>query len=378
MRFPPQFGRAALLGLFGVGACDIADFASSPKTPIFEQTWDLPAKGTSISVASLLPPGVAIYSTPGSNPPDSSAFLVDITTIPITRRVGDDCAQCQTLNGTNAIKPAFVLATGSTQPLPQDMVSGTVLGGTLRVTLTNGMSFDPLFVRTAPPPQTQGYMVLVVRSGSLVLGRDSVNGATQTFAPGSQLVRTINISTGTVTNGLTVDVTLNSPQGDHNEFINANGTLSASATLRDQANPTLPTLRVGSVSMNVVNRTMSSVAGDSLPFDNLEESMANRVQRGDIVMTITNPFAVTGNVDVRFAYGPQPSDAITKTVSLPSGAGQVRTVSLNNAEIQQLVGKKIGLSIAGGVNSTAPITVTPKQIITIDNRVRLVIHVGGN
>lgn len=375
-----------MLGLtLGVAACDIVDLASS-SAPIFEQTWNLPATGTSISVASLLPQGVKIYNTPGVTPDDSSAFLIDISTVPISRRVGDDCAQCNTLNGTNAIKPQFVLAAGNTQTLPQDVVSGAVLGGTLTVTLTNNMSFDPLYVRTGPPPQQQGFMVLVVRSGSLVLGRDSVHGAASVapdginrpFAPAATMTRTIAISTGNVSGSLSVDVTINSPLGDHNEFINANGTLGASASLRDVANPTEPTLRVGSVSMNVVNRNMTSATGDSLPLDDIDEGIADNVVSATLQLTITNPFAVSGNVEVRFGYGTLPSDAITKTLSMPTGVDQVRSVGLNGGEIQTLLGKKVGLTVAGGVNSAAPITVTPRQVVSISNRLILTIHVGGS
>ena len=94
--------RAALLGLaFSALGCDVVAFASDPK-PILEQTWSLPTSHSHISVGKIVPNSVSIYSTPGSNPPDSSAFLLNINNVVFARRVGDDCAQCQTLNGTNA------------------------------------------------------------------------------------------------------------------------------------------------------------------------------------------------------------------------------------------------------------------------------------
>lgn len=365
-----------MLGLaLAATACDIVDLASS-SSPILEQTWSVPTEGTSITVASLLPPNVSICC---GTPSDNSGFLVDVATISITRRVGDDCGSCNTLNGTNAIKPAFVLASGNTQALPQDVAAVSILNGTLTVSLTNNMSFDPLYVRTAPPPQTQGFMLLVVRSGSLVLGRDSVRGAAvaspdgknSPFGPGSTLTRTIPLTTGNVTGNLSVDVTINSPQGDHNEFINANGTLGASATLRDVT--AQPTLKVGSVSMNVVNRNMLSVVGDSLPLDDMKD-VADHIVSAALEMTIDNPFTVTGTVNVSFGYAP--GQAITKSVTMPSGVGVV-SVSLNSTEIQTLMGKKVALSISGTVNSAAPITVTPSQAVTVANRLILVIQVGG-
>jgi hypothetical protein len=366
-----------LLGLTsGVAACDVASFVTDPKAPIFEQTWNLPMENVSMSVGSLLPTGVTIYSTPGSNPEDSSAFLVDIATVGITRRVGNDCAQCETLNGTNAFKPAFVLAAGNSQALPANMISGAILGGEVTVTLTNNMSFDPLRPRALSNPP-QGFMLIVIRSGSLVLGRDSVNGdmPNGVFPQGATMTRTVSLSTGTVTGTLAVDVTLNSPVGDHNEFINANGTLNASADL-DAASTGLPTLRVGNVTMNVVNRSINSGSPIELALDDLPDAIANNVVRGAFELTIVNPFAVAGTVNVDFA--PTSGQNVTKPLSLPSGnQPQVRTVTLDKPDLDKIIGSKVNLTVSGAVNSTSPIVVTPRQVVSISNRLILTTHVGG-
>ncbi len=351
------------MAAIGVAACDLADFVANP-APRFEQTWNLPAPSMSISVAELLPPSGDVTILP-----DSSAFLLSVGGASISRVVGNDCAACVALNGTNAPKPAFVLNAGNSTLLPTDVVSAAIVGGQVDVQLTNNMSFDPLFVRTNPGPQTQGYMLIVVRSGSVVLGRDSVNGATTPFPPGSQMNRTILFTTGTVTTSITVDVTMDSPLGDHNEFINANGTLNASATV--------PTLTVASVGLNVPNRQMQSEA-DSLDLG-LDEGITEHIVSGTLEMTITNPFAVTGNVDVRFAYGPQPFEAVTKTFALPTGAAQVRTVTLDSADMANILGteNKVAIEIGGAVTSAAPITVTPTMAISMSNRLILTIRTGG-
>jgi hypothetical protein len=208
-----------------------------------------------------------------------------------------------------------------------------------------------------------------------VFGRDSVNGETTPFPAGSQLTRTIALTTGTATGSFTIDVTVNSPAGDHNEFINANGTVNVAATLDDNANPPQPTLRVASVTMNVVNRNMTSATGDSLPLDGLDESITDHVVSGELKMSITNPFDVTGNVNVSFGYAP--SLAVTKTIAMPAGVDQERSVTLDQSEIRTLLGKKVGLTIGGDVNSSAPITVTPKQFISVSNRMNLIIHTGS-
>lgn len=351
-----------LLGLtLCVSACDVVSFIQDP-LPIFEQTWSVSSQSTSISVKELLPPGVDTTT-------DGTAFQVTVAGVNFSRRVGDDCAQCQTLNGTNAIKPNFVVATGSSTTLPTDVVSGALVGGLVNVQVTNNLSFDPLRVKTNAPastnPTQQGRMVIVIRSGSLVVGKDSVNGDSTAFAPGAVLTRPIRLQTGNITNALSVDLTLTSPASDNTVFINANGTLNASAAV--------PDLRLASVRVNVVNRAISAI-GTTLPLADLDTNLTRAITRATLVMTVTNPFNLTGNVDVNFAT---PFQTITESVPLPTGIAQVTSVTLDSAQIQSLVGESVDVSVDGVVNSAAPVLLTPSQVITISNRLILTIRAGG-
>jgi len=92
---------ALFVALANVAACDIVKLATSDP-PGLTQTWTIPAESTTITVAKVLPNGVSIYSTPGSNPPDSSAFSIQITTVPISQPLlsgGQGCTSCAALNG---------------------------------------------------------------------------------------------------------------------------------------------------------------------------------------------------------------------------------------------------------------------------------------
>jgi hypothetical protein len=359
----PRLRRALLLGLpLTAAACDIVNFVNDPK-PIFEQTWVVTADTTTVSVASLLPPGqIQIV-------PDSSAFQVTVPQVGFSRRVGDDCGACQAQHGATTIKPAFVLVSGASSLLPTEVVSAALIAGQFNLQVTNNLSFDPLRVKVNAPasadPAQQGRMVIVIRSGSLVVGRDSINGVTTAFAPGTMLTRPITLSGGNIGNSLAIDLTVTSPASDNNVFINANGTVNATASV--------PDLRVAQIRLNVVNRSLSSTANDSVGLD-VDSAITKHVQRADLEMTITNPFNVTGNVDVEFGYAP--GQSVSRTFAFPTGAAQVRTVSLEGTELDLLVGKKVGLSVSGGVSSAAPIDVTPKQVITIANRLRLVVLTG--
>jgi hypothetical protein len=356
--------RSALLfAVLGVNGCDVVQFAVDPK-PQFVQTWNIPAAGTSVSVASILPGGVSIHSTPSSSPPDSSAFDVDIDTMDFSRRLGVDCLPCQAFNGTTAIKDSFNLVSSSSEPLPADMISGAVVGGQVRVSVHNNLSFDPLRVRASGQ---QGHMLIVVRSGSLVLQRDSTNGADRAFAPGDSIVRPMTLSTGTVTGSITVDITIVSPRGDAPVPMNANGTVRTVAITES--------LLTASMRMNVVNKSLASASDDSLALDGLEPGVVKRIIGGALDMVITNPFAVAGTLEIIFGYGP--SQNIVKSIPLPAGIGQVVSVPLDSADIQAIVGKRVSLRVGGVVNSTTPVNVTPRQAMAFANRMQLDIRIGG-
>jgi hypothetical protein len=256
--------------------------------------------------------------------------------------------------------------------MPTGIVSSAMIGGQVTVQVTNNLSFDPVRVKVNAPastdPTQQGRMVIVIRSGSLVVGKDSINGVTTAFPAGSVLNRPITLTSGNISSTLAVDLTLTSPPSDNNVFINANGTLNALAAV--------PDLRVAQVRLNVVNQPITSPAGTEISLGGLDEMITDAIQSAQLEMTITNPFTIVGNLDVDFDYG---TGTITKQLALPSGVAQVRTVSLTAAEMSNLVSAqdKIDLSVNGNVNSTAPIDVTPQQRVTISNRLIMKIRAGG-
>jgi hypothetical protein len=243
----------------------------------------------------------------------------------------------------------------------------------VNVQVTNSLSFDPLRVKTIAPASTnasqQGRMVIVVRSGSLVVGKDSTNGVTTAFAPGAVLIRPITLQTGNITGTLSVDLTVTSPPSDNNVFMNANGTLAASASV--------PDLRIAQVRINVVNQSLTNVEADSVSLSGLQGSISDKVIGAAMEMTITNPFNLTGNLTVSLGYAP--GQSITKSVTLPTGVDQVVTVTLDSAEMATLfeAEEKIAFAVSGNVNSPAPIDVTPKQVITIASKLRLSTRFGG-
>jgi hypothetical protein len=376
MRLALTTRRALLLGFAGVAACDVAQVAMDPTFPGIVQTWNFPASEMSIAVSELLPAGVDTNAT-------KTAFLVNVPQVGFNRRLGGYCGVCQVLNGTTAPKPPFIISpdTGAGTSLPANVQSAVVLGAKLTYNITNGLSFDPLRVNPSNLNNPQGFLVIVIRSGSFVLARDSVNGKTDTMPPGKTLTRVLQpcaqvpagtpcFGSGLVTGGITVDLLLNSPTGEPT-LINSLGQLAASATL--------DSLEVAAVTIQIPNSSMDSPA-DTLP-SSLPSDMIDRLLESRLEMMVTNPFGVGGSVNVTFNV--KPGVTISKTLSLPtSSEPELETISFTSSEIKQIIegggeDKPTTFSISGGVSSSTPVTVTPRQVITISNRLVIKVRAGG-
>lgn len=349
-----------LAAALGTAACDVADFASDPM-PRFEQTWNLPAPSTNVSVASLLPAGTVTIL------PDSSAFALTVTgASTASNTLGTYCNSCLAQNGTTAIKPHFDLTFSNTRPLPTDVVSAAVTSGTVNVQLTNGLSFDPIRVKAGAGEQ--GYIaIILMTTGGQVLGRDTIKGVTQTWASGTTLNRTFPLTTGNLGNNVAVQLHLYSPVGDTPVFMDASRTVSA--------NLSVPTLHVGSVGLNIPGRSLTT-APDTIDLSGMGE-LGDRVVSGALEMTVTNPFAITGNIGMRFAYGAAPSQVITKTITLSPVSLTAQKIQLDSAEMSLLMGNEVAITVTGAVSSAGTVTVTPRQAIDIDNRMILKIRTGG-
>ena len=138
----------------------------------------------------------------------------------------------------------------------------------------------------------------------------------------------------------------------------------------------MPDLRLSTIRINVSNRTLAS-PGHTLPLIDIDEVITDHVEGAELEMTISNPFAIAGTVDVNFRYGATASQVVTKSVAFPTGTNQVRTIALSKQEMQLLFSNDVAVSMTGGVTSSSPIDMTPKQVITIGNRLRLFILTGS-
>jgi hypothetical protein len=132
----------ALPALVLLAGCEIPTDA-----PIWDMTWNVPAKSTDISVNRLLPAGV----TAGAN----NTFQTTVAPVTITRVLSQDCAACVAANGQNVPKPAFTGAGTGSATLPSSVASAALAAGNaLAVNIAHNYTFDPLrpsWSRAAPP-----------------------------------------------------------------------------------------------------------------------------------------------------------------------------------------------------------------------------------
>lgn len=339
-----------------VAACGLP--TEVPKAPILDLRWVVPSQSTRISVVNLLPSGVTIL-------PDSSGFAVSVASASVTRTLSQDCAACIAANGLTAPKPAFIASASISTLLPADISSATLTGGALQVVVNSGYTFDPLFPNPTAGTPT-GYAVIIVSNGGNVIGKDSVNGATTKLPPGGSLTRTIPLL-GTLTGGspVTVSLSLNSPAGEP-ALIDASRSISVTAT---------PTgLKVANASVAVVNRPVSS--SSTIDLAGVDSAIINRVQSGSLLLTIVNPFTVTGTLTVKLT--PQGGATITRTVTLAAGNSTPPPITFTAAELKSLLGRSVAISYAGAVNSTAgPVTISPRQAVVVTTRLDINLQVGG-
>ena len=358
--FTERRSRGRIQVLVGLGSVIAVAACTIPTdAPVTDVRWVVPSQTQRIAVANLLPSGVTILA-------DSSGFTVAVASpATVTRTLGQDCASCAAANGLTTPKPAFTATASQTTTIPSDISSATLTGGTLTVSVTNNYSFDPL--RPQPSLGTagaKGWAVITVTNGATVIGKDSVDGANLALpASGGVLTRTINLAGNIAgTSPISVGVTLFSPAGDP-VFIDASKTLVVSATPAG--------IRVATANVAVAGKSVSSTS--SIDLSSIDQTIIDKVQSGSLLLTIANPFAVTGSLTVSLT--PAGGAAVVKTITLATG-NSTPSIAFTQAELQRLLGKTVTLTYTGAVSGTGSVNVSPKQAVVVQTRLDLSLELG--
>lgn len=339
-----SYKMAPLAAVLLVGACAVMDLTDPPD-------WDLrlniPSETITIGVGTFLPSGVTIA-------PDSSSFRLTVPVTTVSQTLGTACSSCVPSNGATVPKPAFNVAQTSTSTLPADVTTATLASGTIALSIVNGFGFDPLAVAGAA---TSGTLVIVVTdANNRQLAKDSLNGATTSMAAGSTLNRTLTLSPGPIRGPISIASTLVSPVGGP-VLINTAQTFSVTGT------PT--NIAVSNASVTVTNKNVSS--STELDLRELDSEVRERLQNAKLLLTVANPFGVTGNLTVRL----QADQAILfKSFALANGTS-TPSLEFTKEEARALTSRLVFLTISGPVSSATPVTAGPRDKVNVVTRLEV-------
>ncbi len=332
-----------------LAACDVPT-----DVPKWDMTWSVPSKSTSISVNSMLPTGVSAQG---------SSFYVNMSGVSIIRALGQDCSACQAADGLTIPKPAFTGTGTATVALPASVLSAALGTTTISVAIQHTFGFDPLRPSAAAGAAT-GWIRLVVTSGGVVIGRDSINGATTALPTGPVLLRSIPL-TGTVsaTDGVVVTSTISSPAGDPVQMIAARTMIFAVQN---------PSLTVTSAQVRLTNQAVNAAA-TSMDLSGVDGAIRDRAMGGTLFLTIANPFSVTGALTLTFVGS---SPAVSKSINLSAG-NSTPSVVFTADELKALLGKNINLTVTGTVSGN-PVSVQPSQTVSVGTRLQVTLNSASN
>ena len=343
-------------------ACDVPT-----SVPNWDMTWDFPANGATISVSSFLPSGVSLT-------PSGTTFQTTVTPITITRTLAQDCPQC--VSGVPAPKPAFTSSTTSAPgSLPANVTGATLVADTAFVTIVNRYQFDPI----NPGAGAAGTMTLTVSSGPTVIGTLTLSGPGNTIPPnGATTTAKIPIAGAVTSAGVNVRVDVVSPQGSAITLSNT-GSQQLTYTTRAGASAQGP-ITASSATVSLANQVIQSNPTDF----SFEFGSADRADSASVFLTITNPFNLSGPLNVNFlgcvdASGnyfdscPTLSAVLSRSVQLAPGTSTAVLHMGTPGAKALLNAKQIGFR--GPMSGTT--TVTPSQAVSVSMRVQVTMHTGS-
>ena len=335
--------RALPLLALLTGACDLP--TSLPK---WDTQWQIPVKSTTLSVGQLLPSNVTITS-------DKSAFQVAVQPVTFGRSLAQMCgAACVGASGQTVPKPAFTATFADTLRLPADLSQATLTGGTVGIAISNGLGFDPI----RPSATARGTAVLTLTSGGTTVGTLTLDGNTDALPAHATTTRTLTLTGGVVAGRIAVSLTLSSPAGDPVR-IDANQQLNITATPQN--------VRLSDATVSVSQKPVSLQPVD-LDVSDIDQSLVDHVKAGALLLTINNPFAVTGTMTLHITG---PNVNISKPIQLTAGT-TTQSVPFTQAEIQSILGKSgVSFTASGPLSASTAIKISPAQSASINAQLQL-------
>ena len=350
----PLFQASVLTVLAALSGCDI------PATvPEFDVRWVFPIEETSISVAELLPANVAIA---GGN------FDLTVDPVLLPQTLGGLCGGvCAAADGFTVPKPAFIFSYQSGGTLPTDVVSATLVSGSVSIGLQNDLGFDPI----RPAAATTGTMTITIHdvdAMGAVLGQIVLDGATDALPNGALTTVQLVLAPGTVTSTFVAVVDIDSPVGDP-VLIDVSASLDITATPQ--------TILVSAAELDVDGRSVT-FPQTSLDVGSIEADAVDRIASGSLILDIQNPFGVA--IDIVVEIGGPGISTLQRNINIGSGLTSTAVLAYTQAEFASFLGQS-GVFFRGSGTVTSPgatATVTPTQEALIEATLDLVLEIGGS
>lgn len=354
----------AVFALGVLAACEIPSEA-----PILQQTWVVPGDSVAVNVSQILPANIAV------NVGGTAFFITMPAPVVISTTLGALCAQpaCQSGGAVVAPVPAFTSPVGllsNTVSLPATVTAATVTAGTMNVSVTNNLGFDPLRPN-GTGAVAYGQVSVTITSGA-VNATTNFNGATQAMPTAAITDLAVPLPTGAYTGNITVAVSVTVPAGNPASMSASNG-FSVSSSVTGL-----------SVSQATVVVTNESITTAPTQYDLEDVDFADQVESGGFILDITNPFTAAADVTLAIsapAQGGSPAVLINKNINIAATPASTVTIPLSKAELQSLVGKTgVAMAITGTANGTGAgntVSVTPSARIILHTKVQLILNVGA-
>ncbi len=339
------------LALLGLAACDLPT-----DTPHWDQLWVVPVDGIRVNAVELLPSTVSVNA-------DSTVFITETPQASIQLSLAQLCPECGVQDGLKTSKPEFSHTVTTNTTLPAELVSAKLAGGSFQATMEHSFNFDPLRP-SADPGAPRGYLVVRVTSNGSVVAYDSISGNDVAFPGGTPLSPNLQIQPVDVSSSLDMEVFVYSPQGD-------SVTIQASDTAGVTLSPS--TVEISEVTIDGTTISIDPV-NTSMDFGDLDSVALERIQSGALLLDVSNPFPVTGTLDLTFqGLAPQ----IHRTLPLQQGSYQER-LEFSADEIRSIIqAGTVDVWATGTVGSDGDITLTPDQELSVDSELELVVLVGS-
>ena len=321
-----------------VAACE---FPTEP--PIVQQRWIFPFEEITLGQEDLLPPQVTVVG---------DLYSLAIDPVSVARSLGDLCPACIS-TGFPVPVPAYQGQFSSFARLPSDVRVAEIQSGSVDVTISNNLSFDPI--------AGGGSITITVTDAAsgVVLGRLVLESPADALPPSSKIVRTLTLGAGRVIGAIKTSVDIDSP-GTQTAAINITDDIGVSANTTS--------LLLAEVTINAESSTGS--IEETLDTEYLGGALTDAIVSGTLIMDVKNPFGFTFSGTIVIGN-------VAKELTVSTDATSTASLTYTGDELRSFLGvPDVTLRVEGTLGGGRT-TLSAGLNFVLDPALDVVIELGG-